>query len=152
MSDTKPCRWAERAEMGRDNICQHPLKDHLGIGLLYAQCHGCPCHEPEPDESGVKESLTAQPDHIGDTNKMLCKWWQDEYGNWCCSCRSALPQFTPWRGTSPTGHNCPYCRGIIGMDPPYSESIHSCGPHCERPACVQRRTESGEFRQVHDKP
>ncbi len=100
------------------------------------------------------------PDHIRDATKMVpdsdnCRWWQDYHGNWCCSCRATMPQFTPWRGTSPTGHNCPYCRRIIWMEPRYDESIHSCGPHCERPACVARRTDSGEFRSGktgHDQP
>lgn len=126
------------------------LNLHLNGGRRGSRCHGCPCHEPQPPV--VKDSLTAQPDHSGDANKMVCKWWQDEHGNWCCSCRATLPQFTPWRSLSPAGHNCPYCRAIIGVEPRYDEQIHTCGPFCGRPACVQRRTEDGEFRRTHDKP
>lgn len=154
MSDTKPCRWeqVEKYKSAPISFCTHPVVVHFNGGRRGSRCHGCPCHEPEQEESVVKDSLTAQPDHIRDATKMVCKWWQDEHGNWCCSCRATLPQFTPWRGTSPTGHNCPYCRAIIGVEPRYDEQIHTCGPFCERPACVQRRTEDGEFRQVHDKP
>lgn len=80
MSD-KPCRWllvmdAHPAWGGRKfNACIHPLIVHMGEDKWYngrpAKCEGCPCHEPEPDESGVKESLTAQPDHIRDATKMV---------------------------------------------------------------------------------
>lgn len=135
MSDTKPCRWLK--PMRFRVACAHQLFAWLGAKLPDAKCHGCPCHEPEQEESGVKDSLTAQPDHIRDTNKMVCKWWQDEHGNWCCSCRATLPQFTPWRSLSPAGHNCPYCRAIIGVEPRYDEQIHTCGPFCERPECVR---------------
>ncbi len=71
MSDAKPCRHLAGDRSGYPE-CRHPLLVHLlNGGEPYPMCHGCPCHEPEPDESGVKESLTAQPDHIGDTNKMV---------------------------------------------------------------------------------
>lgn len=84
-----------------------------------------PCHEPQGlvfrsaeevfKHYGVTladdghEPFEPQPDPTPDT----CRWWKDEYGNWCCSCSDTLPDFTPWTGTDPNGCFCPNCGKII---------------------------------------
>lgn len=99
---TKRCRWHRMEwseEIGfSEPTCRHPVINHIHLsdGLCYPQCTGCPCHEPQPDPTT-------------DT----CRWWKDEYGNWCCACSDILPAFTPWRGTAPDGCFCPKCGGVI---------------------------------------
>lgn len=106
MADKPACKHLKQLRFRQD--CNHPLIAHLWFAPPpEAECHGCPCHEPHA--SVVKDSLTTQPDPTPNT----CRWWKDEYGNWCCSCSDTLPDFTPWTGTDPNGCFCPKCGKII---------------------------------------
>lgn len=140
-TNDKPCRWTEQQiEAAARALCVRyhldpdalepgntPYNDETEVidgesrsgesAFLVWRLYACdaltvldaafPCHEPQP--SVVKESLTAQPDPTPDT----CRWWRDEYTNWCCGCSDTMPDFTPWTGTDPNGCFCPNCGKII---------------------------------------
>lgn len=59
-------------------------------------------------------SLPAPPeqDQRGDA-PTTCRWWRDEYGNWCCACSDTMPDFTPWPSADPNGAHCPKCGKAI---------------------------------------